>query len=72
MVLKPLDKIQVRVTRRHMRGTEVANLVIALRDVEILHQFLRWLGFVDVAMILAVIEILGSVWVKPSVNCINV
>jgi hypothetical protein len=56
VVLKHLDKIQVRVTRSHMRSTKVARLIMVLRDAEILRQSLHWLWFVEVAMVFIVIE----------------
>jgi hypothetical protein len=70
VTLQRLDEIQVRATSRsHMRGTEVARIVTALRDVETPHQPIHWLWFVGIAIVFIVIGLLWSMWLRPIQIC---
>jgi hypothetical protein len=65
-----LNEIQVRATSQsQMKGTEVARIVTALRDVEIPRQPIHWLWFVGMAIVFIAIGLLWSMWLRPIQIC---
>ena len=68
-VLKHLDKIRIRATRSHMRGTEVAGLVTVLRDAEI-HLY-TGCGLLVLQWRLQELNFYGQYGLSSVLNCIS-
>ena len=68
--IQRLNEIQVRATSRsQMKGTEVARIVTALRDVDLPRQPIHWLWFVGMALVFIAIGLLWSMWLRPIQIC---